>query len=240
MRAQYFVVRSSYFNFWNKYNLKSIWNKYKHLAIPIDARLASLKTFFILEQRNIYTCMVICPCDGTYNHLTYFKKNKSMRSEPQNIGLAFEVLTPKISCLIRFDYLILQTNVFKRVNSGKIILVVTCTADRTCHHLNFPAKNSNFRENWSIWNKYMHLAIPNDARLASLKAFFILEQRNIYTWLYVPVTGHITIWYILKKNKGMKSEPQNIGLAFDVLTPKLSCPIRFGHLIFQNKCCSTS
>ena len=39
----------------------------------------------------------------------------------------------------------------------------------------------------------MHLAIPNDARLASLKAFFILEQRNINTWLYVPLTGHITV-----------------------------------------------
>ena len=32
-----------------------------------------------------------------------------------------------------------------------------------------------------------------DARLASLMPFFILEQRNIYTWLYVPLTGRITI-----------------------------------------------
>ena len=49
-----------------------------------------------------------------------------MRSEPQNIGLTFDVLTPKLSCLIRFDHLIFQANVFKRVNSGKISLVVTC------------------------------------------------------------------------------------------------------------------
>ena len=64
-----------------------------------------------------------------------------MRSEPQNIGLAFHVLTPKISCLIRFDRLIFQTNVVERANSGKISLVVTCTADWTCHHLKIPAKN---------------------------------------------------------------------------------------------------
>ena len=98
-------------------NLKQI----NHLVIPNDARLDSLKAFFILEQRNIYTCMVICPCDGTYNHLTYFKKNKSMRSKPQNIALAFDVLTPKLSCLIRFDQLIFQTNVVERVNSGQIV-----------------------------------------------------------------------------------------------------------------------
>ena len=140
-------------------------------------------------------------------HITIWhilRKNKSMRSEPQNIGFAFHVLTPKLSCLIRFGYLNFQTNVVQRVNSGKISLVVTCTADCTCNHLKIPAKNSNFREIWSIWNKYKDLAIPNDDRLASLKAFFMLEQRNIYTWLYVPVTGHITIWHILRKNKSME------------------------------------
>ena len=51
-----------------------------------------------------------------------------MRSESQNIGLAFDVLTPKLSCLIGIDHLIFQTNVVERVNSGKVSLVVTCTA----------------------------------------------------------------------------------------------------------------
>ena len=46
-----------------------------------------------------------------------------MRSEPQNIGLAFDVLTPKLSCLIRFGHLIFQTSVVQRVNSGQISLV---------------------------------------------------------------------------------------------------------------------
>ena len=63
-----------------------------------------------------------------------------MSSEPQNIGLAFDVLTPKLSCLIRFSHLIFETNVVERVNSGQISLVVTCTADCTCHHLTIPAK----------------------------------------------------------------------------------------------------
>ena len=30
-----------------------------------------------------------------------------------------------------------------------------------------------------------------DARPESVKAFFILEQRNIHTWLYVPLTENI-------------------------------------------------
>ena len=62
-----------------------------------------------------------------------------MSSEPENIGRAFDVLTFKPSCLIRFGHLIFQTNVvIERVNSGQISLVVTCTgtADCTCHHEN--------------------------------------------------------------------------------------------------------
>ena len=46
-----------------------------------------------------------------------------MRSEPQNIGLASDVLTPKLSCLIRFSHLIFETNVVERLNSGEISLV---------------------------------------------------------------------------------------------------------------------
>ena len=49
-----------------------------------------------------------------------------MRSEPQNIWLAFDVLTPNLSRLIRFRHLILETNVVEQVNSGQISLVVTC------------------------------------------------------------------------------------------------------------------
>ena len=62
-----------------------------------------------------------------------------MRSDPQNIRLAFDVFTPILSCLIRFCHIIFETNVVERVNSGQIRLVVTCTADCTCHHLTFPA-----------------------------------------------------------------------------------------------------
>ena len=153
-------------------------------------------------------------------HITIWhilRKKRSIRSEPQNIGFAFDALTPKLSCLIRFRRLIFQTNVVEPVNLGQISLVVTCTAVCTCHHLKFPAKNWNLR--WRSTGKF--------------KGFFIHEQRKIYTWLYVPVTGHVTIGHILRKSKSMRSEPQNIGLAFDVLTPKLSCLIRFSHLIFE-------
>ena len=63
-----------------------------------------------------------------------------MRSDPQSIRLAFDDLTPILSCLTRVSPLTFKTNVAERVNSGQIRLVVTCTADCTCHHLTFPAK----------------------------------------------------------------------------------------------------
>ena len=53
-----------------------------------------------------------------------------MRSEPQDIGFAFDVLTPKLPCLTRFSNVIFETNVVKRVNSDQVSLVVTCTAAR--------------------------------------------------------------------------------------------------------------
>ena len=62
-----------------------------------------------------------------------------MRSKTQNIGLTFDVLTHKLTCLTRFSHLVFETNVVERVDSGEISLVVTCTSDCTCHHLRNPA-----------------------------------------------------------------------------------------------------
>ena len=49
-----------------------------------------------------YLFMVICPSKRTYNHLTYFEENKSMRSKPKDTVLVFHVFTPKLSCMSRF------------------------------------------------------------------------------------------------------------------------------------------
>ena len=51
-----------------------------------------------------------------------------MRSEPQDIGFVFNVLTPKVPCLTRFSNISFETSVVKRVNSDQVSLVVTCTA----------------------------------------------------------------------------------------------------------------
>ena len=72
--------------------------------------------------------------------LYLFQKLKYEERTTQNIGLAFDVLTPKLSYLIRFSLLIFETNAVERANSGQISLVVTCTADCTCHHLTIPVK----------------------------------------------------------------------------------------------------
>ena len=51
-----------------------------------------------------------------------------MRREQQDIGLAFDVLTPKLPCLTRFSNIIFETSVVKRVNLDHVSPVVTCTA----------------------------------------------------------------------------------------------------------------
>ena len=72
-------------------------------------------------------------------------------------------------------------------------LVVTCTADCTCHHLTnsrkklkFPGVRRNFSQIWEFSN-------PKCSLTFGLKVFFVQGQRNIQTWLYVPLTGHKTI-----------------------------------------------
>ena len=66
-------------NFWVNWE---IWNNYRDLSIANIARLASKKSLYV----------VICPSDGTYNHLTYFEEEKSMWSEPKDMVLVWHVL----------------------------------------------------------------------------------------------------------------------------------------------------
>ena len=44
-----------------------------------------------------------------------------MRSEPQNIGLEIDVLTPKLSCLIRLSHLIFETNLLKQLTQAESV-----------------------------------------------------------------------------------------------------------------------
>ena len=74
-----------------------------------------VKLFFPLFSEK-YLYVVISPSDGTYNHLTYFEKNRSMRGEPKNMVLAFDVLTPKVPSLSRFTNFKLERNNVERVN----------------------------------------------------------------------------------------------------------------------------
>ena len=92
--------------------------------------------FFCSWEKKYHAHVYICPSGGgTYNHLTYIlRKSKSVRSEPQDTVFAVEVQTPKLPCLTRIARHMFETNVVERVNSGQISLVVTCTANCTCHH----------------------------------------------------------------------------------------------------------
>ena len=90
------------------------------------------------------------------NHLTYFEKNQTMRSEPKDMVLALDVTTPKPPCLNRWH----RTNIDELANSSKIYFVVTCIADSTCHHLTnsgkklkFPAEMRNSKQIREISNR---------------------------------------------------------------------------------------
>ena len=103
---------------------------------------------FVYEQRNIDTWLYVTLPE----HITIrpiLKKNQSIRSEPQDIQLARHVITTKLPCQSRC----FQRNIVESLNSSKINLVVTYTADCTCHHLTnrqkklkFPGELSNSKQ----------------------------------------------------------------------------------------------
>ena len=110
----------------------------------------------------------------------------------------------------------------ERVNSaGEINLVVTCTADCTCHHL---GKNVCFLSD--MWNlkEIRDLPVAIVASFVSLNAVFLSGAKNITTWLYVTLTGHITIRHILEKNEIFRSKPKHMVLAFHDFAPNLLFP----------------
>ena len=108
-----------------------------------------------------------------------------MRSEPQDVGLAFDVLTPNCRVWLDLATLVLKQVLLNELTQTKLVSWWHVPLhDCTCHHLTIPAKNWNFWEKWAIWNKYKLRAIKNDA-------FFILEQRNIYTRGYMSLRRDI-------------------------------------------------
>ena len=142
--------------------------------------------------------MVICNSHGTYYHPTNFGKNQSIRSEPQNIQFTFHAITttvPHQNRCYKLEILLNQLTlaILTLWWHEPLIVLVNISQIRV--------RNWNFRVNWAILNKYRNSAIGNVARLGCLKAFFVREQRNINTWLYVTLTRHITIRPILEKIK---------------------------------------
>ena len=78
-----------------------------------------------------------------------------------------------------------------------------------------PQKKFSFLPVWvgisNFWGEFppppplnTPVTMENVARVGGLKAIFVHLQRNIHAELYVPLTGHITIWLILK-NQNMGS-----------------------------------
>ena len=99
---------------------------------------------------------------------------------------------------------------------------------------NIRERNWSFSVSLEILNKYENLAIANIAPLGSLRTFLLLEKRNIDTWLYVLLTGHITIWHF-EKYQTRRIELKDMLLGVYAITPKLLCLRRWHGKILLNE-----
>ena len=126
--------------------------------------------------------MVICHSKRTY---IFPKKNQSIRGEPQDIGLAFDVITTKLPCVSRCC----ERNIFKELTLGFFALEQTnidtwlyvtvtghMTADCTSHHLTnlrnrlkYPGKHRNSKQVWEFCNGKYYISY-------SMKAFSLLSK----------------------------------------------------------------
>ena len=100
-------------------------------------------------------------------------------------------------------------------------LVVTCTVDCTSHHL---TKDVYFLS--EIWNLKQIKDLEN-RKCCSICLFercFSFLWKNITTWLYVTLTGYVTIRHILGKIQSLRSEQKRIVLVFDDFVSKLLLP----------------
>lgn len=142
-----------------------IWDKYRDLAIPKSCWTSPFERFFHCRTKKyLYV-----------GHITMWRilrKTRSVVREPQNMLLASDVLTPKLSCLRQPIHLMFETSIIEWIKLCHIRLVVTCNGYCTCHHLTIVDEKYNFWGIWRTWNKYRDLAIRNVARISSLNAFF--------------------------------------------------------------------
>ena len=97
--------------------------------------------------------------------------------------------------------------------------MVTCTADCTCHHL---TKNVDFlSEMWNL-KQIRILAIANVVRFAWLNDILLSWGKNTTAWLYVTLTGHITIRHNLEKVKAWEAN-QSIWYSYSTFFSLNNC-----------------
>ena len=123
-------------NWLNKFVSNIGWmNRVRHGSSGVQtstARTMSCGSLLIL----LFFLMsdVICPVGGTYNHVHIFLCSRMKKAFKLASRASFGIA--KWFYLFQIDQLPVEP-----VNSARISLVVTCTADCTCHHLKIPAKN---------------------------------------------------------------------------------------------------
>ena len=142
-----------------------------------------------------------------------------MRSERQEMWFEFGSINAQLPCPSRC----FARNIVKWGNSNQIGLVVTCTADCTCHHPTILERNINFSVSREVRNKYGDLSIANVARLGSFKAFSFLSNE-------ISIRGYLSLWREIYNHliyfESMRSKPHEMVLEFDSITFQLPCLCR--------------
>ena len=117
-----------------------------------------LKRFFrSCANKCRYVVIYACPSDRKYSHLKYFEEKSKYEERTTRYGVRIRCyITLKLPCLRGCQ----ERNIVEWVNSSRINLVVTCTADCTYHHLTnsrkklkFPAEMRNSKQIWEFNNR---------------------------------------------------------------------------------------
>ena len=154
--------------------------KYENLAIANITRLGSLKAFLVFEKRNIDTWLYVL----LTRHITIWPilKNIKLGGPNQKICRSESMLQPlnyRVSIDVMEKILLNEVTRAKLASWWHVPLIVFVTI----WHIR--ERNWSFWVSWQVLNKYENLAIANITRLGILKAFLVLEKRNIDTWLYM-------------------------------------------------------
>ena len=154
------------------------------------------KAFLVFEKRNVDTWLYVL----LTGHITIWHIFKNIKLVGPNQKMCCsESMLLHLNYRVSVDFV--EKDIAEWVDSSQISLGVTSTADCTCHHLTNSQNKLKFLGELRNSKQICEFSNRKYCSTWKFKAFLVLEKRNIDTWLYVLLTGHITIWHIFKNIK---------------------------------------